>query len=463
MGRRGQVGGPPAVAAGEPHGRNGEIFRDLLKGLLVIALVLALKLVVERTAFGKQLELACYELLQLRLSADRVPVTIVDISDLKPQPYDIAGQTGTATPREPLRKLLAAITEQNPRAVGLDIDFSPEDDVYIRPDDPDFFQFCLDMQRQRGVPIFLGIYRTMGEPPSKWLGDAKYEDLAANILIPRDKRRMLREIKVESEQGAAAGSEGSKPSKAISVALADAYKRGLGDAPGWAQRAHESVLESLEGVELIEQVSERQLGSGLTVADFLVDFSPIDSIETIRTLDPAVLRDRSQRGRFEGKVVLLGAASLDAEGDDQFSVPGHEQQYRGVLLHACAVYTLIRAPLFEVTHKGRLYIDLLFSLAIIGTITLIRFYYRGRTTDEVATHRLQGLLTILVVLVAILVGIICVRLTRVMWDDFLLALTALAFHPSIERRMGSSWAWFRKYVPVGFRRVIFTTKEGNQR
>jgi CHASE2 domain-containing sensor protein len=453
-------GAPPAS---NEHGRGREIVYDLLKGLLVIAVVLALKLAVEYTAVGKQLELACYNLLQLRLSDERVPVTVIDTSDLKPEQYNIDGQVGTATPRESLRKMLAAITEQKPKAIGIDIDFSPDKNGYIRPDDPDFFQFCLDMQKQRGVPIFLGIYRTRALPPEEWLLVPEYQELAANILIPNDRRRMLYEIKVESRETHEGSAKANKSGKAMSVALADAYRRGTVDAPGWPQRVHENILEGLHRLGFIEQVSEKQLGEGLTVADFLVDFSPIDSIETVRTIDPVVLRDRSQRENIEGKIVLLGVASLDV-ANDHFEVPGHEgRQYPGVLVHACAANTLIQSPLFEITQRGRLYIDILFSLVILLPVILIRLYYKNRTSDEVAKHRLQGLLMITVVFVAIVIGVICVRLTRVMWDDFLLALTAIVFHPSIERRLEGSWAWLLNHAPNAFQRLVFTQKKEDHR
>jgi CHASE2 domain-containing sensor protein len=456
------VGAPPTSASSEGHGRGREIGYDLLKGLLVIAVVLALKVAVEQTALGKQLELACYNLLQLRLSAEHVPVTVIDTSDLKPEKYNIDGQVGTATPREQLRKMLAAITEQKPKAIGVDIDFSPDKNGYIRPDDPDFFQFCLDMHEQRGVPIFLGIHRTMARPPGEWLRVPEYQELAANILIPKDRRRMLYEIKIESEETHEGSTKVSKPGKAMSVALADAYRRGMDDAPGWLRRVHENVLEGLHGLGFIEQVSEKRLGEGLTVADFLVDFSPIDSIETVRTINPVVLRDRSQHERIEGKMVLLGVASLDA-AKDRFEVPGHEGQYPGVLLHACAANTLIQSPLFEVTRRGRLYIDVLFSLAILLPVILIRLYYRNRASDKVARHRLQGLLTIMVVFAAIVVGVICVRLTRVMWDDFLLALTAIVFHPSIERRLERSWVLLRGNAAAAFQRLVFTQEKEKHR
>src|SRR2546429_4823094 len=43
-------------------------------------------------------------------------------------------------------------------------------------------------------------------------------------------------------------------------------------------------------------------------------------------------------------------------------------------------------------------------------------------------HWLQGSLTMTMVFVPIVVGLICVLLTRVMWDDFLLALDSIVFH-----------------------------------
>ncbi len=245
----------------------------------------------------------------------------------------------------------------------------------------------------------------------------------------------------------------------MSVVLSDAYRRGLDDSPGWLQKVHESVLEGLHRLGFVEKVSEKPLGAGLTVADFLVDYSNIDSIDTVRTLDPIVLRDRSQRGRFEGKVVLLGASD---SAKDLFPVPGHGNKlYPGVLLHASAVNTLIKAPLYEFTHKGRLYIDLLFALVILVPIILIRLYYRNTSSDEVAHHRLQGLPTILVVLAAVVVGVMCVRLTRVMWDDFLPAITAIVFHPSIEGHLGNAWGWFRRHAPGAVARLVFTRKKEN--
>jgi len=434
----------------------------LLKGLFFIAFVLIIKTAVEWTTFGKHLDLMSYNLLQLQLSSDRVPVTIVDISDLEPQGFNLDGQSGKATPREPLRQMIEAIAGQGPKAIGVDVDFSPDEDGYIHPRDPEFFQFCLDMSNQRGVPVFLGIKRTIAKSPADWLGSEKYQGLAANILIPKDSKRMVNVIKVGDELRPGATADEPKRSKAISVVLADAYGREPGNSPGWFQRAHESVISRLQRLKFIESTSEKRLSPGLSVEDFLVDFSPLESIEPLRTINPVVLRDQSQRQRFQDKVVLIGDATLN-KATDTFVVPAREQPYPGVFLHACAAYTLIKAPLYEVTGRGRLGIDVLFLLTILLTIISLRLYHQGRTSEEVATHRLQGVFTLVVVLAAIVVGVFFVRVTRVMWDDFLLALAFLVFHPFIERQVERFWKQIGKHGPGAFHCLVFEQNKETRR
>jgi CHASE2 domain-containing sensor protein len=442
--------------------RSRKIWHDLLKGLLFIALVSLIKIGVERTTFGRHLELMSYNWLQLQLASDRVPVTIVDISDLEPQVFNRDGHSGKATPRDSLRQMIEAIADQGAKTIGVDVDFSPDEDGYIHPRDPEFFQFCLDMSKQRGVPVFLGIKRTIAKPAAEWLGSENYQGLAANILIPKDSKRMVNVIKMGAESKPGAPADDPTTSKAMSVVLADAYGREPGDSPGWFQRTHESVIRRLQRLDFIERTSEKRLRPGLSVEDFLVDFSPLESIEPLRTINPVVLRDQSQRQRFQDKVVLIGDATLN-KATDTFVVPAREQPYPGVFLHACAAYTLIKVPLYEVTGKGRLGIDILFLLIILLTIVSVRLYFKRRTSEEVATHRLQGFLTLGVVLVAIVVGVFFVRLTRVMWDDFFLVLAFVVFHPFIERQVESVWQQVSKHAPAIFHGLVFKKNKETRR
>ena len=430
------------VAPIETRYRGREILRDVLKGLLFIAIVLSAKLIIERTTFGKHLELMSYSFLQTKLSAQPAPITIVDISDLPPKDFIVNRETVTATPREPLKEMIEALADQHARAIGIDVDFSPDENGYILPSDPDFFQFCLDTGKQRGVRVFLGIKRTIVKPPAEWMGDAKYEDLAANILIPKDSRRMVNLIQVGGEAGAG---QNGKPSKAMSVQLADAY--GVGGSGATFNRIHGFLIRPLASAGLVEKLSEKEIGPGVSVQDFLIDYGPLESIETIPVTDAAALREPNQRPRIEGKIVLIGDATL-GKATDTFVVPGRDQPVPGILVHACAAYTMLKAPLYELTSRGHLVIDILLSGLILGAIILIGLRYGNLEAREQATNRLRGLFTWVTVIAAIVVGVVFVRLTRIMWDDFFLALILLVFHPSIEHKAEGLWKKIRKQSPV---------------
>jgi CHASE2 domain-containing sensor protein len=468
--RRGQKRGvahPPNKTSGPSidvrQRRSREIRRDLLKGLLLAALLLAIKTLVEQTSFGQLLEFRTYNLIQEQLLADRVPVSIVDISDLKVG-VSIKGRQFPVTPRRELLKIITAIASQRPKAIGIDIDFSPAESGYLTPDDQEFFQACLRLENQTQVPIFLGVARSVTKSSTEWLGDERFQALAANIVKPVDPRRMLTFIRIEEEPSPGGRSQGPRLSKAMSVALADAYGRNPLDEGGWLSGMHRSVLEESNKLDLLERMSEKSLGPGLTMEDFLVDFSPLKSIEPIQTTNPVVLMDTSQHKHLEGKVVLVGEATL-GKTNDVFLVPGYAEPYPGVFLHCCAAYTLIKAPLYGLTWKGRLSIDIVFSISILLCVTLVRLYYKNKSSEEVAVHRLQGFLTIVVVIAAIIVGVVSVRFTRVMWDDFFLALCGLALHPLIENRPSNIWKQMqiREYVANGFDWVVFGPKDGSDR
>src|SRR6185436_15953360 len=136
----------------------------------------------------------------------------------------------------------------------------------------------------------------------------------------------------------------------LSVALANAYSRRRADdsRSSWLRT---SIIRTLAALHIVEAGAERRLTDGLVVEDFLVDFSPLDALEPLKTLNPVVLADPSQRSRFEGRVVLLGDATL-SKATDTFVVPGRSQPYPGVFLHASAAYTAIKAPLYEVSGLG---------------------------------------------------------------------------------------------------------------
>jgi CHASE2 domain-containing sensor protein len=426
---------PPAPPPEKPHSSGQQILRDSIKGILLTVLLMGITMVVEHTPFGKRVEQFGYDWLQGQLSSERVPVAVVDISDLRPAPFNIDGQTGIATPRETLRKLIEAVAEQDAKAIGIDIDFSPDLSGYITPRDPEFFGFCLDLIKRKGIPVFLGIRRTESLPPSKWLGSEDYESLAASITIPKhDTRKMPKWILVDKN---------SDPGPTMSAALASGFQESQSRLLGW-----------LHGHGLVEQVVERELKQGVDVGEFPVDYSPLQTMmdTTLRTINPDVIRDQGHLLR--GKIVLLGDGVPGNAGDD-FEIAGREQHVPGIYLHACAAHTLSNAPLYELTLPSRLGIDLLLAMFVLLNVTSIRLYFMNRTSRKVAAQRLQVIFTWLVVVAAFIASVMFVSKTRLMWSDFILVLAGLVLHPPIERFLEKRHKVEKRRLPQLLRNLIF--------
>jgi hypothetical protein len=287
--------------------------------------------------------------------------------------------------------------------------------------------------------VFLGIKRTIGNPAAEWLGDERNEELAASILVPRDTRRMVSLIEVEQESAPENGERRITTVSSMSRRLASV----------WGQQIDPPVQSQLLKWGVLEKLSERHLDYGVSPADFLVDYGPLDSIEIIPATDARALSDGARRDKIFGQLVLIGDATLGKE-TDVFSVPGRQQQlYPGVFLHACGAYTLIKAPLYELTRLGHIVIDFLLAGMILGALVLIGLFYHDPKTRERATDRLRGFLTFLTVAAAIVIGVVFVRVTRIMWDDFFLALILLVFHPAIEARAEGLWAQVEKVFSRG--------------
>ena len=286
------------------------------------------------------------------------------------------------------------------------------------------------------MPVFLGVKRTLGEPAGRWLGDERYASLAASIQVPEDTRRMVNLIRAEQDTMPEERERRTTTIQSMSSRLASA----------WGQQKERPAQALFLRLGQLERISEKQLGDGLTVEDFLVDYSSLDSIETISATDGGPFKDGSRRDRIFGKLVLIGDATL-GKTNDIFPAPGRAMKvYPGVFLHACGAYTLIEGRLYELTPTGRVMTDLLLSGLILGGLVLTGLFYRDQESRGRATHRLRGVLTLVMVLTAIVVGVVFVRITRIMWDDFVLALTLLVFHPSIEDRAEALWERLKRVV-----------------
>ncbi len=93
--------------------------------------------------------------------------------------------------------------------------------------------------------------------------------------------------------------------------------------------------------------------------------------------------------------------------------------------------------------------------AIILAVAGLRLYYNWRTMAEVAVNRVQGTLTIPVVLLVLLASAVFAHRTRLLWDGFLLVMFTFLMHPSLEHYVKAMGQGARREVPAAWRNFIF--------
>jgi CHASE2 domain-containing sensor protein len=413
------------------------ILHSIWQGLLLTIVLLLAKIAFEKRSLVVQLEEFTYSMLQLRVQSigapANLPITVVDISDVEPGTRKLGGETLKFLSRDALQDLIDAIEKHDPVAIGIDADFSPDSSGYVNPRDPVFFNFCL----QQKAPVYLGIWRTLGQPPKEWLGAEAYQSLAVNIVILPDHRQMPEWLRSNGLP------DTSPASPSMGAVLASAYRGPTPDPPAWLQH-------------FVGRVSLKTVSS-FSYGQFLVDYTPIDVLQSnaIRALGPADVSN--QDGRLRGKLVLIGEVA-HSRMPDVFVVPGKPSPYAGVLIHACAAYTLIRAPLYQLTPPGRALFDFLFASAIVLILALIRWHYETRAGRPVAEIRLHVLLTIVTIGIVVFGAVVLVNVTRLMWDDFILVVAALLLHGLLQYCLHRLGRW-RRLAAVIWHDIVFLRKK----
>jgi CHASE2 domain-containing sensor protein len=417
--------------------KHSQTFGHTLRtGLLVTAIVLFGKWCIEHHSLYRSLQFTCYSWLQSRLrpplSRDDLSVVILDIHELAPVETEVNGKKFTVTPRAELLNLIKVVAKNKPSVIGVDIDFSPNEFGYLDTDDPRFFRDLMKIKADEGIPIFVGIKRSQNKSPEKWLGVTEFASLAATIMIPpNDDRKMLRWVEVPQSSG-----DGSKRGQSMCSALAQALmKREQSErqSHGW----------------FLTQESEEQVDSNLKAGEFLVDFSALKLLMDLRltTRNSTTVSDLGWT--LKDKAVLIGDGET-SDARDTFPVPdlNHRRGIPGIFKHASGVYTLIKAPLYEMTTLGRLTADFALSLMVLVPLAIVRWMVTKRAKSPFAEHTAIGVFTVLATLVVLIIGVMFVHLTRVMWDDFLFVIVALWLHTPIAALIDSSWTAAKKLPKI---------------
>jgi hypothetical protein len=182
----------------------------------------------------------------------------------------------------------------------------------------------------------------------------------------------------------------------------------------------------------VRQVSEEQTADGRKAGEFLVDFSPLHALEDsrLKTFSRAVVKD--QGWSLYGKAVLIGDGSLyDPRDSVIIRVQEQTRPMPGIYLHAAAVYTLIKSPIYELTGLARFLLDFALAFVVLFGVFIVRIRLRNSRRSFAQMTATYSFI-IIVTIVVLLLGVIFVHKTRVLWDDFAFVLLGLWFHPVVE-------------------------------
>jgi CHASE2 domain-containing sensor protein len=293
-------------------------------------------------------------------------------------------------------------------AIGLDIDFSPDEQWnFISPRDP---KLLYEWTRLRNVRV--GVFRREGLAPEQWLGRSEFRNLAAGIRLP------------ENDLHHAYYFTAAAASAAYLVQLPAALSEVIGES-----------TVSRYSLEEDPTLIRRPIGKGLSTAEvgeYVIDYSFLGRIRTVPYSDPQHLRyyaDQIQR-----RVVLIGDLRDSNDGNciGQTLTP-----ISGVLIHACAFASLTHGRLTQIDKAAGLKYDtylFVFITALLGGVRALqifsqRFVNFDLHVVEVALYTTAA--------VAVFTGcFIFLRFSRLFWPDFLWISTALFFQPYFAELMG---------------------------
>lgn len=427
----------PAARGGAAR-RRSHLWHEFKLAVVVLVIFTGLKLWFEGTHGGHWLHAQSHLWLQSFIqppSPDRLPVVVVDITGLKPGQFSVTnGSSVTSeffTPRDKLELAINRIALAQPAVIAIDVDLSLETNLVpessLALSSASLKRRALELSTQ-SIPVFLGVKRNDGLAPADWLGGDDYIPLAASLARPKG---IVRQMPSEFEFPGH-----TNRLRSLSRALASAYWLRAGAAEtsssGWRPHiAWQIVVEAP-----VEEARDFKLRT------FTVDYSPLNilltngpSIESVMHVDTnGMIGGTSMARLFCNKMVLLGDAT-PFKGADTAAVPGVEEPVPGVYVHACAAYTLVHAPLWELKPAVGLTIAFLCSLGALAFIYRACHKHAGR--HRVTTIPLNIVLTLCLVVIFLAVGYGLARWLHLLWLEVFAVCLVLVVHCLFEIFFGT--------------------------
>lgn len=417
--------GKSKVTPRQRKGGFAAIRRHMIQGLVVASLLTFIKATwLEKTRFGEELEGAAINLLQGQLAdsvasrGEQAKIAIVDISPLSFAEQERPEGNVEVTDRTQLQHVVDDVIKAEPVAIGIDVYFEPDAYGQLTPEDEAFLDYCKQHMGQNSKPrnIYVGVYGSVARGSDRWLGYKKFADLGSAILVPSEDGSQASTGRMDKQLQV-----GANTVKSISYQLSqDANTDGRG------RRWMGGFLNRSVGMLVLDHAPN---GSGEIKDDeFQVDFGSVNSMIESRIPANTVPQHLDD---LRGKIVFLGRAT-PGQTNDVFTVGGFKQPIPGVYIHAAALDTLIRSPLYFLSSSGRILADLLTAILALGLVAGVKLYVREATAEK-----LEWYFPAAVALAVSVIGCLWVDWTGIYWTDFLLVSLVLLVHPLFEGFLNS--------------------------
>ena len=387
------------------------LFSLVLTGVLIAAQ----KALKQWTVFGQQLDQMGARLLQVRLSDSSGPVRIVDISSMSPSSPASATGAMVVTNRCELRKYLDQVASAGPTAIGIDLVFDPALDGTVSREDSDFLNHCLNLRGPSGrIPVRVGIYKSLALGRERWLGDPRFADLGASIIVPYEDEdhksaptgRMIRQFSFMVNKKTV--NADSLSYSLFKIAQSEAAKR----RPTLKWAHHGKVSAST----------------------FLINFGSLQKMMNCRIKAEDI---DSHHSDLHNKIVLIGRAT-PGEAPDAFTTAASDEPIPGIYIHAAAVYTLMEAPLYELSERVGCSIDFLLALAIFVIDWWLDHMVGSVSNDKMRT-RLEVVVPAVLAVLVVAAGVWLVEYSGIYWTDFVVVVFVLLIHKPLEAGCHIVW------------------------
>jgi len=411
-------------------GRIRRIRQDLFWGVIV-ALIAAwlIEPLIEQTPIGRWGDQIAYEQMVGALSpaSDESPVVVVDIGEQLNYKNEIY------TDLEKLDKVVGKVLEQKPLAIAVDFDFGPNDDDIrrrtngYRIDASSILGRSIDSMKTAS-PVFLGT--TLPDPGAEeLLGSQEAIPMAVHLLRPPGFIMGQTEMLGSLHRG-----ETVLPS--LAEKLAEVYREQRTPAPtsplfSFFFERSESHLPFTEIVKGLPQDMAEVL-NGIEANTYLLNYSNVDDLmnNRITVLPSGELKNpENARRLLEDRLVVLGAVTTESDFTRQ---PLAYRHVPGVVLHALAVDTLLRSPIYDFTEIGNKISGFISGCLVLFLVSAVRWRFmtgRGEEIEQRAAWIATGASLLSILVLAWLLA----RSYGVLWTGAFVSLfVVLLVEPRIE-------------------------------